>query len=103
MIPYFWERIICLFRGHVIGKDSAVQEMAAVYHGGVCERCLRPVMGAFICNYWDDTRTVRDSHGDTLHGVNPILRVGTYVIRNWCAVQDVSAEILKNRKKRRVA
>ncbi len=70
-----WVR--CLFGFHDTDPRSVIIEMGAVFQADVCDACLRPVIGEFICNAWDEAQTITAVDGSQmLRGVNPILMLG---------------------------
>lgn len=76
-------------------EKAVLQEMGAVFEGGICTRCHTIVVGDFICNIWDDSQTVETEKSIHLKGLNPLL-----VERGYKFIPDVEAleEIAEMRK-----
>jgi hypothetical protein len=74
-----WQRVKCLVGKHVVRNHTVINEMGAVFHADICRACLRPWVGEFICNAWDDAQTRVVGNVHHLTGTNPILREGNFV------------------------
>lgn len=91
-----WNRIQnaiqCWIGIHHIPQTSAVMTMGAVFTGGMCTRCFKVKVGPFLCNYWDESQTVKKDNIIELKGINPLLISGEYFVMDLEALEEVAAE-----------
>jgi hypothetical protein len=73
-----WQWLKCRIGRHVVRDEMVIIELGAVFHADICRACLRPWVGEFICNAWDETKTQEVGGVTHLRGVNPILASGDY-------------------------
>ena len=82
----FW----CWVGLHHIPQKSAVTTMGAVFRGGMCLRCFRVKVRAFLCNMWDDAQTEVVNGAYHLKGTNPIIIQGSYFVMDLDGLEAVA-------------
>ena len=98
------EAIKCFFRGgHDIPKSWLVHDTGALFHGGICRRCMTFWLGPFLCNAWDEEQTVEEDGVHYLHGTNPTLKIGNFLVIGDVELLQEKARELRRLRNMKVA